>query len=1057
MDKTVAYSGLEIAVIGMAGRFPGAKNIAEFWDNLKNGKESITFFSEEELLKEGVSPELLANKNYVRAAGVVDNIEYFDAHFFGYPPKEAEILNPQIRVFYECVYEAMEDAGVAADHYTGLIGLYAGATSLYAWEILTFISGKSEDIGSAAAGTLTEKDGLATRIAYKLNLTGPAVSISTACSTSLVAIHIACRALLMKECDIALAGGVTIQNIEKKGYYYEKGLIVSPDGHCRPFDAQAGGTVMGDGAGVVALKKLKNAVADGDHIYAVIKGSAINNDGYRKAGYTAPSVEGQADAIKAALKVAGAAPETIGFIETHGTATKLGDTIEIEALKIVFKNAPRHSCALGAVKSNFGHLAAASGVAGLIKTALVLKHKTIPPTLFFETPNPEIDFENSPFYVNTKLTQWKNNGSPLRAGVSSFGIGGTNAHAVLERFEMPLSEKEKYMAVQKEGGAAPAPWTPAKTSDKSEYKLILLSAKSQSALEQQTENLAAYLDQNPDVNLSDVAYTLQTGRKTFRYRKMLVCNTTPEASQELTKNSKKVKTSSHKGDPPPIVFIITGQGGQYTNMGKDLYTNEPLFRRLMDHSFEILKPLLGFDLKDILYGGAAAPNGSAIDDPEIALAANFVFQYSLARFLIQLGVKPTAMTGYSFGEYAAACLSGVLSWEDALELVTARGKLMRETPAGSMLSVPLPETEIRPLLDGSNLSLAIINGPSCIVAGTTDDIKTFENRMREKRLVCITLNISHAAHSPMMNPVRKDFQEKVRRVKLNKPQVPYISNVTGTWITGEQAIDPVYWGEHLCSPVRFSDGIAELLKIAGAVFIEIGPGRQLSNIVRQSIPDHKTTPREYKIINIVKHQQEKHPDDYYFLNKLGELWLYGVPIHWRAYYENEKRFRVSLPTYPFDRKRYWIERAGLAGKLQLIAQAGCAGSTANAGNIDIPKPAENVETPELTQYRYEDDNEDYEAPRDELETNIAEVWRKILGFTRIGIHDSFYDLNGDSLTATQMATRLQQVYPVEIPLRDFLEKPTIAQLAQLVKELLIQKLASLSGEELDALAEQEIF
>ncbi len=1053
MDKTVAaaYSGLEIAVIGMAGRFPGAKNIAEFWENLKNGKETITFFTDDELLKEGGSPELLANKNYVKAAGMVDNIEYFDAAFFGYPPKEAEILNPQIRIFYECVYEALEDAGYASDYYSGLIGLYAGATSLYAWEILTFLSGKSEDIGSAAAGTLTEKDGLATRISYKLNLTGPAVSISTACSTSLVAVHIACRALLMKECDIALAGGVTIENIEKKGYYYEKGLIVSPDGHCRPFDAQAGGTIMGDGAGVVVLKKFKNAVTDGDHIYAVIKGSAINNDGYRKAGYTAPSVEGQADAIKAALKVAGTSSESIGFIETHGTATKLGDTIEFEALKIAFKNAPRHSCVLGAVKSNFGHLAAAAGVAGLIKTVLVLKYKMIPQTLFFETPNPEIDLENSPFYINTKLMEWKNNGSPLRAGVSSFGIGGTNAHAILEEYNQGAFLKNR-------------PLDPQKTF----YYLLLCSAKNQSSLEQQTRNLAAYLEKNPDINFADVAYTLQTGRKTFRHRAMLVCRTAAEASEELRKHSKKVKTSSHKGDSPPIVFILTGQGGQYINMGKDLYTNEPLFRRQMDHSFEILKPLLGYNLKDVLYGSGAALGGATIDDPEVALAANFVFQYSLAWFLIQLGVKPTAMIGYSFGEYAAACLSGVLSWEEALELVIARGQSMRKTPAGSMLSVPLPENEIRPLLDGSGVSLAINNGPSCIVAGTADSIKIFENRMREKRLVCITLNMSHAAHSPMMNPVRKDFEEKVRRVKLNKPRVPYISNVTGTWVTEEQAMDPTYWGEHLCSPVRFSDGINELLKIEGAVFIEIGPGRQLSNIVRQSLPAEsetaapaapggKTTTREYKIINIVKHQQEKHPDDYYFLSKLGELWLYGVPIDWRAYYENEKRFRVPLPTYPFDRKRYWIDKAALAGKLQLLAQSGFDGYAGYTGNVKIPKPVESVQTTEPMQYRYEGDNEDYEAPRDELETNIAEVWGKILGFTRIGIHDSFYEMNGDSLTATQMATRLQQVYPVEIPLRDFLEKPTIAQLAQLIKELLVQKLESLSGEELDALAEQEIF
>ena len=1072
--STTGYSGLEIAIIGMSGRFPGAENIAQYWDILINGKETITFFSEEELRKSGVGPALLENENYVKAAGCLDNIEYFDASFFGYSPKEAEFLNPQTRLFYECVYEALEDAGYVPGYYSGTIGLYAGASTNPAWDVLALFSGKSEEIGGMAAGTLATKDSLPTRIAYKLNLTGPALSVSTACSTSLVAVHVACRALLTKECDIALAGGVSIENLERKGYMYHKGLTESADGHCKPFAAAATGTMMGDGAGVVVLKKLKNAMADNDHIYALIKGTALNNDGFRKVGFTAPSVEGQVEVIQAAMKMGGISPESVGFVETHGTGTQLGDTVEIEALRIAFGNVARHSCALGSVKSNFGHLEAAAGIAGLIKTVLVLKHKLIPPTLHFEAPNPEINFESSPFYVNTKPVEWTANGRPRRAGISSFGIGGTNAHALLE--EAPEMNK-------------PA-------ADTRAYKLLLLSARTQRALERMTGNLAAHLEQYPGINLADTAYTLQLGRKSYRYRKMLICDTPEEAARELAKPSRKVKTFSCEREKPPVIFILSGQGGQYVDMGKDLYLNEPLFRREMDHAFEILKSVLNVDVKDVLYksgpptppvppspGTPTLPAGPGEDDtdminkPEFALSVNFIFEYALARLLIQRGVKPFAMTGYSFGEYVAACLAGVFTLEEALELVTARGRLMRKTPAGSMLSVPLREEEIKPLLESSSVSLAIINGPSCVVAGKTDDVTAFDRQMRERRLLCAPLNMFHAVHSPLMNPVRQEFEELVAKVKLNKPQIPYISNVTGTWITPGQVLNPGYWGEHLCSPVRFSDGLNELLKIEGAVFVEVGPGRLLSNILRQILqPPQDETPdktlkkkaaRDHKIINIVKHQQEKQPDDLYFLSKLGELWLYGVPIDWHAYYENDQRSRISLPTYSFDRKRHWIDmdalKSGLLGKSP-AAIPGLADKLQPAGypeegmeaddEYDKGKNGENEE-PEGDEGF--DEYEDYESPRDDLEMNIAEIWKTILGFERIGIHDNFYDMNGDSLTATQMVTRLQQVYPIEIPLKAFLEKPTIADLAEVIKELLMEKIQGLSAEELDALAQQDIF
>ncbi|MGE5343918.1 MAG: beta-ketoacyl synthase N-terminal-like domain-containing protein [Candidatus Omnitrophota bacterium] len=1040
---TATYSGLEIAVIGMAGRFPGAKNIDEFWENLKNGKETITFFSDEELLKAGENPELLKNPNYVKAAGILNNIDQFDAPLFGYTPKEAEVLNPQTRLFYECVYEALENAGYMPENYTGSIGLYGGATNNYAWDALTIFSSKSQELGSMAASSLSEKDNLTTRISYKLNLTGPSVFVKTACSTSLVAVHTACRALLTKECDLALAGGVSIINLDKRGYIYQKGLTQSADGHCRPFDADATGTIFGDGAGVVVLKKLKNAIDDGDHIHAIIKGSALNNDGFRKVSYSAPSVEGQADVIKKAMKTAGVTPDTVGFLETHGTATNLGDTVEFEALKIAFGNLKGKTCILGGVKSNIGHLEAASGVSGLIKTILVLKHKLIPPTLHFKAPNPEIDYENSPFTINTELIEWKtDNRRPLRAGISSFGIGGTNAHVTLEEVPPHLA----YRAPETEGRP---------------FKLLLLSARTQNSLERMTANFAGHLKNNlknnPNLSLADVAYTLQTGRREHRTRKMLVCGSVAEAVDELTKNSKKVKTFSCKADKTPVIFILSGQGGQYVDMGKDLYFNEPLFRQEMDRAFELAKPLLDYQIKDVLYQTNDSPSDApSINRPEVALSVNFILEYSIARLLMRLGVIPHAMTGYSFGEYAAACLAGVFSLEEALKLVVARGKLMSKTSPGAMLGVPLPEAEIRPLLDDSGVSLAIINGSSCVVAGSVDEVNAFERQLREKRLLCTPVNMGHAVHSSLMNPIRKDLEEQVGNIKLNPPRIPYISSVSGTWITPSQALNAGYWGEHLCSPVRFSDGINELLKIDDAVFVEIGPGRLLSNIVRQLIHDATEKAKDHQIVNMVKHQQEKHPDDYYFLSKLGELWLYGVPINWSAYYGEEKRLRVPLPSYVFDRKRYWVEPdpriMELLGKaMQTKDELGGTSQFMLSRNEEDARDDREEMVP-----GDEGMPEDYEAPRDELETNIEELWRNILGFSRIGIHDNFYDINGDSLTATQMITRLQQVYPVEISLKAFLENPTIAHLAEIIKQLLMEKIDDLSEEELDALVQQDI-
>jgi len=874
-------TGLEIAVIGMSGRFPGAGNINQFWNNLIEGKESVSFFGDEELEKAGVPPEIRNHPDYIKCrGGVLDNIEYFDAFFFNYTPREARVMDPQVRFLYECSWEALEQAGYVPGSYNGLIGVYVGASENTDWKAKVMVAG-GEDASDFASALLSNKDFVSTRMSYRLNLKGPSYAISTGCSTSLVAIHMACRNLLTGECDIALAGGVHITVPQKRGYMRNDEAMASSDGHLRSYDEKSSGTVFGHGVGVVVLKTLHDASADGDTIYAVIKGSAVNNDGNRKVSFTAPSVKGQADVIKNAYRLAEVDPETIGYIETHGSGTELGDSIEIKALKDAFNSDRQGIFPIGTVKPNVGHLDSAAGVTGFIKTVLCLHRKLIPPTLFFEKPNPKLEMENSPFYVNNTLREWRSDKHPLRAAVSSFGLGGTNAHMVLE--EAPEKDES---------------W---ETESRSR-QMILLSARTESALNNVTGNLVEYLRNNPGVNLANVAYTLQVGREAFEYRRKLICSDTEEAIRELSSpDSRKVHTYFSKEKKQPVVFMFPGLGAQYVNMGLDLYRSETVFREETDRCFKILKPLFEYDVKDILYPGKE-PEESRINEFEIAQAVIFVFEYALAKLMIHWGGEPDAMIGYSLGEYAAACLSGVFSLEDALKLIVLRGRLIRDIPAGIMLSVPLPLEEVKPLLN-KELSPAIDNGPSCIVAGPTEAVEAFERQMKENRYLCMRLTNSRAIHSKMMEPALMEFERYVSRMSLNRPRVPYISNVTGTWISVEEVVSPGYWSMHLRHTVEFANGVRELVKMPSSIFVEVGPGRELSALVQRYI-DKKS---KQQVINLVQGPGKKTSDVHYLLNKFGQLWLYGKTVDWSGFYSGEKRCRIPLPTYPFEHQRYWID------------------------------------------------------------------------------------------------------------------------------------------------------
>ena len=901
-----------IAIIGMSGRFPGARSVDELWRNLRGGVESISFFSDEELLEAGVDPEVFRLPNYVRARGALGDAEYFDAAFFGHSPTVAALMDPQHRLFLECAWTALEHAAYDSERYKGRVGVFGGE-SMNTYLLNNVISHMRmvASVDSLQASIGNDKDSLTTEVAYKLNLTGPSITVQTASSTSLSAVHVACQSLLNYECDMALAGGVSIHFPEKAGYLYQEGGATSPDGHCRAFDAKSKGFVNGHGAGVVVLKRLENALEDGDTVYAVIRGSAINNDGAVKVSYMAPSVDGQAAVIAMAQAIAGVEPESISYIEAHGTGTSLGDPIEVAALTQAFRAGTdkKQFCAIGSLKTNIGHLDAAAGVAGLIKTALALKHGQIPPSLHYTAPNPQIDFANSPFYVNTALAEWRTDGAPRRAGVSSFGMGGTNAHAVLEEAPaLPPSDPAR-------------PW-----------QLLTLSAKTATALDQQTANLAAHLREHPDANLADVAYTLQAGRRPFGHRRTLVARDTADAAEALGGGDPARLLSSYQESAErPVVFLFSGQGAQYNGMARDLYADEPVFRDALDRCAALLMPHLGTDIRALIFDepeteSTKGTNGSGheiheprtvdhstlntqhakLTETQFAQPALFAVEYALAQLWISWGVQPSAMIGHSVGEYVAACLAGVFTLEDALALIATRGRLMQEMAPGAMLAVPLPEQEVLPLL-GDRLSLAAVNGPElAVVAGPHEAVEQLERQLTARGLNCRRLHTSHAFHSAMMEPMLAPFAQAVRRVGLRAPQQPYISNVTGTWITAEQATDPAYWTAHLRQPVRFADGLAALLADPHTVLLEIGPGQTLATLARQ----HPAKTLGQTVLNTLRHPQDQQSDRAFLLGALARLWLAGAQIDAAKLFDGEARRRIPLPTYPFERQRFWLEPLG---------------------------------------------------------------------------------------------------------------------------------------------------
>ncbi|ODT46238.1 MAG: hypothetical protein ABS70_01230 [Nitrospira sp. SCN 59-13] len=871
--------GLDIAVIGMAGRFPGAADLERFWDNLCAGKESVSELSLQQLLEAGVERQTAERANYVKARAVLDGIDLFDGSLFGMTPREAEMTDPQQRLLLECAWETFDRAGYDPSRYPGSIGVYAGSsTSGYLYHLFprrVLLQSPAEM--SAMLGV--EKDSLATRLSYKLNLRGPSLAVQTACSTSLVAVHLACQALLSGECDMALAGGVSVTVPQTVGYLYQEGGIVSPDGHCRAFDAKAEGTVGGSGVGLVLLKRLQDAIAEGDHVLAVIKGSAVNNDGASKVGYTAPGIEGQARVIKAAHVAAGIEADTVSYIEAHGTGTPMGDPIEVAGLTEAFRASTTRTgfCSLGSVKTNIGHLDAAAGIAGLIKTILALVHRKLPASLHYSAPNPAIEFKTTPFYVNDTLRAWTGN-SPRRAGVSSFGLGGTNAHVVLEEAPKP-----------------PA----AETSIDSCNQLLILSARSKEAVDRAAERLATSLASAPEARLDDVAFTLQEGRRSFPHRRWVVAKTAEEARQMLAGPGVMSGASGPIAEDRQVAFMFSGQGAQYPHMGRLLYEQAPTFRHTVDDCAALLSPHLGRDIRSALF-----PTGSGetelIHRTAMTQPALFVYEYALARTWMSWGISPVTMIGHSIGEYVAACLSGLFSVEDALALVAMRGRLMQEMPPGGMAAVALTEAEVRPLLR-PGLDLAAVNAPTqCVVSGPHERLTSFEDDLAQRGIKARRLTTSHAFHSSMMEPMLDRFSAVVSGITFHEMRIPWVSNVTGTWIRGDQAADPSYWVRHLRATVRFSDGVRTLLESTRPVLLEVGPGRTLHTLAQRH-PDVSDTPVLASMGGLDQDEMAG------LLMTLGGLWGVGVPVNWKGLHAERSCRRVPLPAYPFERQRYWLE------------------------------------------------------------------------------------------------------------------------------------------------------
>ncbi|NMO14244.1 non-ribosomal peptide synthase/polyketide synthase [Pyxidicoccus fallax] len=1003
-----------VAIIGMAGRFPGAASVEEFWRNLREGVESISRFSPEELehlpeLPEGL--DLWQHPAFVPAGGVLEGIDRFDHPFFDLSLREAQWMDPQQRLFLQTAWSALEDAGIDPGRAPGDISLYAGAVDSGYADMVR----KTLPLDGASHfelnGTATHES-LATKTSFKLGLTGESSLVYTACSTGLVAVHMACKDLLAGMSDVALAGATRITVPQRTGYVWQEGMILSPDGHCRAFDAQARGTIAGSAVAAVVLKRLEDAQRDGDSIYAVIRATATNNDGHGKSGFTAPSVQGQTTVITRALARAGVEPKDIGYVEAHGTGTPLGDPIEVTALQRAYGLGEEHrgTIALASLKTNVGHLDTVAGLAGLIKVALSLHHGEIPPSLHFERPNPQIDF--GPFFVNTALRPWPRGGKPRRAAVSSFGIGGTNAHAVLEEAPVPRSD-ESVRARQ----------------------LVVLSARSPEALETASHQLATHVENRAaELSLSDTAFTQAMGRKAFEYRRAVVAADATELAKQLRKPYTPVRVKE-EARRRRVAFVFPGQGAQQVGMGRELYEAEPAFRTHLDACLALLDAPLRARVRVLLQaapGAKDAETAALLADTRVALPALFSVEYSLARTWMDWGLKPHAILGHSFGEYAAACLAGVLPLEDALKLAVARGELMHRMPPGAMLAVAMSESVVLPMLTG-RLEMAAINAPDrCVVAGPVDEVERFQEELKRRDIGAVRMPAPHAFHSADVAPLMPELERVVASLRRSEPTVRYASSVTGTWAKPGALAEPRYWADQMRQPVRFSEAVGALLEEGCSLVLEVGPGQDLTPLVRSCLGQDRERVKALATLrrggNVTEHGG--------FLQAVGELWTLGVEVDWSAFYAHEQRRRLHLPTYPFQEKHCWVDAEPAPVVGGHVVHGGMGGTPAGYAPTSVQAAVSaRHPAPSVTEGSA-GARDGADAPLGDIEARVAAIWRERLGLDFVGRDDNFLEIGGNSLMAAQLLNQLRDTFGVQLPLSALFESPTVAGIAHHLEPLL---------------------
>ncbi|KRV50592.1 hypothetical protein AQ490_16155 [Wenjunlia vitaminophila] len=988
-----------IAVIGMACRLPGADSPEEFWENLCAGRESIVDLSDEELLDQGVPADVLKHPDYVKRAAPLEGFDEFDADFFGFSAQAARVLDPQHRLFLQACWHALEDAAVDPQRYDGDIGVYGtgSGNAYFAYHVLSHhdpreLLGAGMNTEQLSLMSGSDSAFIATRVSHALDLRGPSLTVQTACSSALVAVHLACQSLLGGECDMALAGGMTVKVPHRMGYLYEPGAIVSRDGRCRAFDAAASGTVFGSGGGVVVLRPLADALAAGDRIRAVIRGSAVNNDGALKMAFSAPSVEGQAQAVADALAIAGVEPDDIGYVETHGTGTALGDPVEVAALARAFAGRTR-PCPIGSVKPNVGHLEYASGMPGLIKTVLALEHRTLPPTVHYTAPNPELRLGEVPFRVQDRLEPWTSEG-PLLAGVSSLGAGGTNVHLVLQEAP-PTGVEADADAVARQ---APEP------------QVLLLSARGPEELDRTAQRLAAHLQAAPGQRLVDVAATLADGRRAHPHRRAVVARTHDQAVRALASPGHPcAHTGTAPDGAPSVAFLLPGQGTQYPGMTAGLYRSDAGFRQHLTECAEAFSTELGQDLLAVLLDG----DDEALHRTDVAQAALFSVEYALAGWLGERGVRPDALAGHSVGECAAACLAGVVELPDAVRMVAARGRLMAQAPPGAMLSVQLPGERLVEELAGSGVELSAVNEPGgCVVAGPVDAVRRLADRLTARGVGVRTLRTAHAFHTGAVQDAADRFAEEIRGIPLGPPRVPLLSNVTGTWMTAQEAVDHGRWARQVRATVRFADNAAALLAEDRRVLVEVGPGRALTTLARRSEAWRDT----HRAVRTVRHPSEPGDDAEVLALALGALWAAGVDVDWSPARAGHAPRRVSLPGYPFRRDRHWIPSAHL----------GPDAPVRPVGRREADPVPEGVAAPPAGSA----DHRGGPAASGTREVLTA-LWSELLGVEEVPPDANFFDLRGDSLIAVQLASRATRAGLVMAP-QDVFAHQTVAALADAI-------------------------